>query len=113
MGVPKVKLLTTHRANVFFHALALASGARTSVSYRENINTNAVNRLRQLSALCLCPERRHRSAHQQESSRARVSDGFILMLGKDWHVTASDGTVVDINGRAQQGNFRFSAGIIF
>ena len=35
-----VKLLNEHRANVFFHALAGA--AHTSVSYRENSNTNPV-----------------------------------------------------------------------
>ena len=35
------------------------------------------------------------------------------MLGKDRRVTASDGTVIDIMGRAQQGNFRLSAGIVF
>ncbi len=38
---------------------------------------------------------------------------YVPMVGKDRRVTASDGTVVDINGRAQQGNFRLSAGIVF
>jgi opacity protein-like surface antigen len=38
---------------------------------------------------------------------------YIPMLGKDRRVIASDGTVVGINGRARQGDFRLSAGIVF
>ena len=111
MGGPKVKLLNEHRANVFFHALAGA--AHTSVSYRENFNTNPVtaedSSTRFAFALGGGIDLR---ISKRISARVFQMD-YIPMLGKDRRVTASDGTVVDINGRAQQGNFRLSAGIVF
>jgi opacity protein-like surface antigen len=110
MGGPKVKLLNEHRANVFLHALA--GGAHTSVSYRE-VNAGPVtandSSMRLAFALGGGIELR---INKRISARVFQMD-YIPMLGKDRRVTASDGTVIDINGRAQQGNFRFSAGIVF
>ncbi len=111
MGGPKVRLLNEHRANIFFHALAGA--AHTSVSYRENSNTNPVTAkdgsTRFAFALGGGVDLR---ISKRISARVFQMD-YIPMLGKDRRVIASDGTVVDINGRAQQGNFRISAGIVF
>jgi opacity protein-like surface antigen len=111
MGGPKVRLLNEHRANVFLHALAGA--AHTSVSYRENTNTNPItakdSSTRFAFALGGGVDLR---ITNRVSARIFQMD-YIPMLGKDRRVTASDGTVVDVSGRAQQGNFRLSAGIVF
>lgn len=111
MGGPKVKLLNEHRANVFFHALAGA--AHTSVFYRENTNTNPVtaNDSSTRFAMALGGGIDLRIS-KRISARVFQMD-WIPMLGKNRRVTASDGTVVDIIGRAQQGNFRLSAGLVF
>jgi len=111
MAGPKVRLLNEHRANVFFHALAGA--AHTRVSYREDFTTNPTtandSSTRFAFALGGGVDLR---VNNRVSLRLFQLD-YIPMLGKDRRVTASDGTVVDINGRAQQGNFRVSAGIVF
>jgi opacity protein-like surface antigen len=111
LGGPQAKFLNDHRASVFLHALG--GVARTSVSYRENINTNPVtandNSTRFAMALGGGIDLR---INKRISARVFQMD-WIPMLGKDRRVTASDGTVVDIMGRAQQGNIRLSAGIVF
>ena len=111
LGGPKVKLFNEHRANVFFHALAGA--AHTSVSYREATNASPVtaNDSSTRFAFALGGGIDLRIS-KRISARVFQMD-YIPMLGKDRRVTASDGTVIDINGRAQQGNFRLSAGIVF
>jgi opacity protein-like surface antigen len=111
MGGPKLKLLNEHRANVFFHALA--GGAHTSVSYRENTNTNPVTARDSSTRFAFALGGGIDLRISKRVSVRVFQMDYIPMLGKDRRVTASDGTVVDINGRAQQGNFRFSAGIVF
>ena len=111
MGGPKVRLLNEHRANVFLHALAGA--AHTSVSYREDTSTNPVT-ARDSSTRFAFALGGGIDLRITDRVSARIFQmDYIPMLGKDRRVTASDGTVVDINGRAQQGNFRVSAGIVF
>jgi opacity protein-like surface antigen len=111
MGGPKVKLLNEHRANIFFHALAGA--AHTTVFYRENTNTNPItaNDSSTRFAMALGGGIDLRLS-KRISARVFQMD-WVPMLGKDRRVTASDGTVIDIIGRAQQGNFRLSAGLVF
>ena len=108
---PQAKVLSGHRATVFVHALAGA--ARTSVSYREigdaNLTTAKDSSTRFAMAFGGGVDVR---ISNRISARVFQLD-YVPMLGKDRRVTASDGTVVDINGRAQQGNFRLSAGIVF
>lgn len=111
MGGPKVKLLNEHRANVFFHALAGA--AHTSVSYRENSNTNPITAKDSSTRLAFALGGGIDLRISKRISARVFQMDYIPMLGKDRRVVASDGTVVDINGRAQQGNFRLSAGIVF
>ena len=111
MGGPKVKLLNEHRANVFFHALAGA--AHTSVSYRENSNTNPITAKDSSTRFAFALGGGIDLRISKRISARVFQMDYIPMLGKDRRVTASDGTVVDINGRAQQGNFRLSAGIVF
>jgi len=111
MGGPKVKLLNEHRANVFFHALAGA--AHTSVSYRENSDTNPVTAKDSSTRFAFALGGGIDLRISKRISARVFQMDYIPMLGKDRRVIASDGTVVDINGRAQQGNFRFSAGIVF
>ncbi|HKR61000.1 MAG TPA: outer membrane beta-barrel protein [Pyrinomonadaceae bacterium] len=107
---PKVKFLNEHRANVFLHALG--GVARTSVSYTEASVSNPItakdSSTRVAFALGGGVDIR---VSNRISARVFQLD-WIPMLGKDRRVTASDGTVVDIMGRAQQGNFRLSAGIV-
>jgi opacity protein-like surface antigen len=107
---PKLRLLNEHRANVFLHALGGA--AHTSVSYRENTNTNPVtandSSLRFAFAFGGGVDVK---ISKRISARVFQID-YVPMSGEHRRVTASDGTVVDIIGRAQQGNFRLSAGIV-
>ncbi|MEO8434003.1 MAG: outer membrane beta-barrel protein [Pyrinomonadaceae bacterium] len=111
MAGPKVKLLNEHRANVFFHALAGA--AHTSVSYRENTNTNPVTAKDSSTRFAFALGGGIDLRISKRISARIFQIDYLPMLGKDRRVTASDGTIVDINGRAQQGNFRISAGIVF
>ncbi len=111
MAGPKVKLLNEHRANVFFHALAGA--AHTSVSYRENTNTNPVTAKDSSTRFAFALGGGIDLRISKRVSARIFQIDYLPMLGKDRRVTASDGTIVDINGRAQQGNFRISAGIVF
>ena len=111
MGGPKVKLLNEHRANVFFHALAGA--AHTGVSYRENTNTNPVTANDSSTRFAMALGGGIDLRISKRISARLFQMDWIPMLGKDRRVTASDGTVVDIMGRAQQGNFRLSAGLVF
>ncbi|MCM3874228.1 MAG: porin family protein [Pyrinomonadaceae bacterium] len=108
---PRARFLSSHRASVFVHALAGA--ARTNVSYREDGATDPVtahdNSTRFAMSFGGGVDLR---ISKRISARVFQLD-YVPMLGKDRRVIASDGTVVDINGRAQQGNFRFSAGIVF
>ena len=108
---PKAKFLNDHRASVFVHALG--GVARTSVSYREVTNSNPVtaNDSSTRFAMALGGGIDLRIS-KRISARVFQMD-WIPMLGKDRRVTASDGTVVDIMGRAQSGNFRLSAGLVF
>lgn len=108
---PQAKVLSGHRASVFVHALAGA--ARTSVSYREIGNTNPIT-ANDTSTRFAMAFGGGVDVRISKRISARVFQlDYVPMLGKDRRVTASDGTVVDINGRAQQGNFRISAGIVF
>ncbi|MEK6282835.1 MAG: outer membrane beta-barrel protein [Acidobacteriota bacterium] len=111
MGGPKVRFLNEHRANVFFHALA--GGAHTSVSYRENFTTNPTTAKDSSTRFAFALGGGIDLRISKRISVRVFQMDYMPMLGKDRRVTASDGTVVDINGRAQQGNFRFSAGIVF
>ena len=111
LGGPKVKLLNEHRANVFFHALA--GVAHSSVSYREVGTTNPVtandSSIRRFAfALGGGIDLR---INKRIAARVFQMD-YMPTSGRERRVIASDGTVVDIIGRAQQGNFRFSAGIV-
>lgn len=111
MAGPKAKFLNDHRASVFLHALG--GVARTSVSYREVTPTNPVtaNDSSTRFAMALGGGVDLRIS-KRVSARVFQMD-WIPMLGKDRRVTANDGTVVDIMGRAQSGNFRLSAGLVF
>ena len=111
MGGPKVRLLNEKRANLFFHALAGA--AHTGVSYRENTNANPVTARDGSTRLAFALGGGIDLRVSKRISARLFQMDYLPMLGKDRRVTASDGTVVDINGRAQQGNFRLSAGIVF
>ena len=111
MAGPKVKLFNEHRANVFFHALAGA--AHTSVSYRENTNTNPVTAKDSSTRFAFALGGGIDLRISKRISARIFQLDYLPMLGKDRRITASDGTIVDINGRAQQGNFRISAGIVF
>ena len=108
---PKARFLNDHRANVFLHALG--GVAHTSVSYREVTNTSPVtaddSSTRFAMALGGGIDLR---ISKRISARVFQMD-WIPMLGKDRRITASDGTVVDIMGRAQSGNIRLSAGLVF
>jgi opacity protein-like surface antigen len=108
---PKAKFLNDHRASVFVHALG--GVARTSVSYRENTNTNPVTAKDSSTRFAFALGGGIDLRISKRISARVFQMDYIPMLGKDRRVTASDGTVVDINGRAQQGNFRLSAGIVF
>lgn len=111
MAGPKVKLLNERRANVFFHALA--GGAHTSVSYRENTNTNPVTAKDSSTRFAFALGGGVDVRISKRISARVFQLDYIPMLGKDRRVIASDGTAVDINGRAQQGNFRIATGIVF
>ena len=111
MAGPKVRLFNEHRVNVFFHALA--GGAHTSVSYREANTTNPVT-AKDSSTRFAFGLGGGIDVRISKRISARIFQlDYLPMLGKDRRITASDATIVDINGRAQQGNFRISAGIVF
>jgi opacity protein-like surface antigen len=108
---PQAKFLNEQRVNVFVHALAGA--AYTSTSYREVTNTNPVTANDSSTRFAMAFGGGVDVRISKRISARVFQIDYIPMLGKDRRVTASDGTVVDINGRAQQGNFRLSAGIVF
>jgi opacity protein-like surface antigen len=108
---PQAKFLNEHRANVFVHALAGA--AHTSTSYREVTNTNPITANDSSTRFAMALGGGVDIRISKRISARVFQIDYIPMLGKDRTVTASDGTVVDIKGRAQQGNFRLSAGIVF
>ena len=111
LGGPQAKVVSGHRASVFVHALAGA--ARTNVSYREIGNPGPITANDSSTRFAMALGG---GIDVRISSRisARVFQlDYVPMLGKDRRVTASDGTIIDISGRAQQGNFRVSAGIVF
>jgi opacity protein-like surface antigen len=111
LGGPQVKVVSGHRASVFVHALVGA--ARTNVSYREIGSLGPVTADDSSTRFAMALGG---GIDVRISSRisARVFQlDYVPMLGKDRRVTASDGTIIDINGRAQQGNFRVSVGIVF
>jgi opacity protein-like surface antigen len=111
MAGPKAKFLNEHRASVFVHALA--GLARTSVSYRENTITNPVTAKDSSTRFAFALGGGIDIRVSKRISARVFQLDYIPMTGKDRRLTASDGTIVDINGRAQQGNFRISAGIVF
>jgi opacity protein-like surface antigen len=112
LGGPQAKVVSGNRASVFLHALAGA--ARTNVAYRENGNpTNPITANDSSTRFAMALGG---GIDVRISSRisARVFQlDYVPMLGKDRRVRASDGTLIDISGRAQQGNFRVSIGIVF
>ena len=108
---PQARFLSGRRASVFVHALAGA--ARTSVSYRENGITDPVTADDTSTRFAMAFGGGVDLRISKRISARIFQLDYVPMLGKDRRITASDGTVVDINGRAQQGNFRISAGIVF
>lgn len=108
---PQAKVVSGDRASIFLHALAGA--ARTKVSYTETGNPSPIRANDSSTRFAMALGG---GIDVRISSRisARVFQlDYIPMLGKDRRVTASDGTIIDITGRAQQGNFRVSVGIVF
>jgi hypothetical protein len=83
-----------------FSFIFLAGGPHTSVSYRENTNTNPVTAQRQLTrfAFALGGGVDLRIS-KRISARVFQMDWFPMPV-KDRRVIASDGTVVDIKGGA-------------
>lgn len=108
---PQAKFLGSHRANVFVHALAGA--ARTSVAYRENGTSDPITANDTSTRFAMAFGGGVDLRISKRISARVFQLDYVPMLGKDRRIMASDGTVVDINGRAQQGNFRVSAGIVF
>lgn len=108
---PKAKFLNDHRASVFLHALG--GVARTNVSYREATNASPVTASDSSTRFAMAFGGGVDVRISERISARVFQMDWIPMLGKDRRITASDGTVVDIMGRAQQGNFRLSAGIVF
>ena len=107
---PQAKFFNEHRANVFVHAVGGA--ARTSVSFREANATSPVTAKDSSTRLAFAFGGGVDVRVSRRISARIFQLDWVPMLGKDRRVTASDGTVVDIMGRAQQGNFRVSAGIV-
>lgn len=107
---PQARFLNEHRASVFVHALGGA--ARTSVSYRETNTTSPVTAKDSSTRLAFALGGGVDVRISKRISARIFQLDWVPMLGKDRRVTASDGTLVDINGRAQTGNLRLSAGIV-
>lgn len=111
LGGPHVRFVNKSRVTPFIHALVGVARVRTS--YRENESPNpltvADSSTRLATALGGGLDLR---VSKRVAIRLLQLD-YSPILGKDRTLTASDGTPIELNGRAQEKNFRLSIGIVF
>lgn len=111
LGGPQVRFTNKSRVTPFVHALFGA--AHTRVSYRENTSTNPVTANDNSTRLGMAFGGGLDVRVSKRISLRIFQMEYTPIMGKDRTVTANDGTVIDLNGRAQSKNFRVSAGIVF
>ena len=114
LGGPHVRFSNKSRLTPFVHALVGAARVRTS--YTEIGSTDPVTATDSSTRLAMAFGGGLDLRVSKRVSLRLFQLDYSPILGKDRRVTASDATstdFIDLNGRAQSKNFRFSIGIVF
>jgi opacity protein-like surface antigen len=111
LGGPHVRFVNKSRVTPFIHALVGAARVRTS--YRENDSPNPLTVEDSSTRLAFALGGGLDLRVSKRVSIRLFQLDYSPILGKDRTLTASDGTPIELNGRAQEKNFRLSIGIVF
>lgn len=111
LGGPHVRFTNKTRLTPFVHALVGAAHVKTD--YRESLTTNPVTADDSSTRFAMALGGGFDLRVSKRVSLRIFQLDYNPILGKDRTLTASDGTVVDLRGRAQEKNFRVSFGIVF